>query len=111
MLSVLYACPRIGTGYICCLIYCVHLCILLLMTAILMSLCESCGLTCRKLMDIIRAQEQSRELHEQFHHQLERAQDGFSVIADYYGRSVFNKVLCNCTAYLLSLIDVIELVN
>jgi len=44
-------------------------------------------------MDIIRAQEQSRDLHEQFHHQLERAQDGFSVIADYYGRGVFNKVL------------------
>ena len=44
-------------------------------------------------MDIIRAQEQSRDLHEQFHHQLDRAQDGFSVIADYYGRGVFNKVL------------------
>jgi len=43
-------------------------------------------------MDIIRAQEQSRDLHEQFHHQLERSQDGFSVIADYYGRGVFNKV-------------------
>jgi len=43
-------------------------------------------------MDIIRAQEQSKDLHEQFHAQLERAQDGFSVIADYYGRGVFNKV-------------------
>jgi len=50
------------------------------------------SVACSKLMDIIRAQEQSRNLHEQFHHQLERAQDGFSVIADYYGRGVFNKV-------------------
>ena len=50
-------------------------------------------LTCRKLLDIIRAQEQSKGLDEQFHHQLEQAQDGFSVIADYYGRGVFNKVL------------------
>ena len=43
-------------------------------------------------MDIIRAQEQSRDLHESFHNQLERSQDGFSVVADYFGRGVFNKV-------------------
>ena len=43
-------------------------------------------------MDIIRAREQSKELNEQFHHQLERAHDGFSVIADYFARGVFNKV-------------------
>jgi len=53
-------------------------------------------------MDIIRAQEQSKDLHEQFHHQLERAQDGFSVIADYYGRGVFNKVFCSCVLSFLS---------
>uniref|UniRef100_A0A8W8N129 Vacuolar protein sorting protein 11 C-terminal domain-containing protein n=1 Tax=Magallana gigas TaxID=29159 RepID=A0A8W8N129_MAGGI len=46
----------------------------------------------RKIMDIIRAQEQSRDLHEQFHNQLQRSQDGFSVVADYFGRGVFNKV-------------------
>lgn len=54
--------------------------------------CPVCMPENRKLLDIIRAQEQSKDLHEQFHHQLERAQDGFSVIADYYGRGVFNKV-------------------
>ena len=43
-------------------------------------------------MDIIRAQEHGRDLHETFHNQLERAQDGFSVVADYFGRGVFNKV-------------------
>lgn len=46
----------------------------------------------RKLLDIIRAQEQSKDLHEQFHQQLERASDGFTVVAEYYGRGVFNKV-------------------
>lgn len=46
----------------------------------------------RKVLDIIHAQEQSRELHEQFHSQLERAQDGFSVVAEYFSRGVFNKV-------------------
>ena len=44
------------------------------------------------MQDIIRAREQSRDVNEQFHHQLERAQDGFSVIAEYFGRGVFNKV-------------------
>ena len=28
--------------------------------------------------------------------QLERAADGFSVVAEYYGRGVFNKVGVNC---------------
>lgn len=43
-------------------------------------------------MDIIRQQEHGRDLHETFHNQLERAPDGFSVVADYFGRGVFNKV-------------------
>lgn len=46
----------------------------------------------KKVLDTIRAQEQSRELHEHFHHQLERAEDGFSVVAEYFGRGVFNNV-------------------
>lgn len=37
-------------------------------------------------------QEQSRDLHEMFHSQLERADDGFSLVADYFGRGVFNKL-------------------
>lgn len=44
------------------------------------------------MLETIRAQQQSKDLHEQFHQQLERAPDGFSVIADYYGRGVFSKV-------------------
>ena len=30
--------------------------------------------------------------------QLERSQDGFSVVADYFGRGVFNKVSSNLLA-------------
>jgi hypothetical protein len=37
-------------------------------------------------------QEQSRDLHDTFHSQLERAEDGFSLVADYFGRGVFNKL-------------------
>lgn len=55
----------------------------------------------RKVVEIIRAQEQSRDLHEQFHHQLERAPDGFSVVADYFGRGVFNKVSSTTRAVLI----------
>ena len=44
-------------------------------------------------MDIIRAQEQSRDLHETFHRQLDHAKDRFSLVADYYGRGVFKKLM------------------
>lgn len=54
--------------------------------------CPICAPENRKVLDIIRQQEQAKDLHEQFHHQLERAADGFSVVAEYYGRGVFNKV-------------------
>lgn len=44
-------------------------------------------------MDIIRAQEQSRDLHETFHSLLDRAEDPFSLVADYFGRGVFKKLM------------------
>ncbi|XP_050409252.1 vacuolar protein sorting-associated protein 11 homolog [Patella vulgata] len=54
--------------------------------------CPVCAPENRKIMDIIRAQEQTKDIHESFHNQLERAPDGFSIVADYFGRGVFNKV-------------------
>eukprot|EP00794_Sanderia_malayensis_P012216 gene12216-13473_t len=54
--------------------------------------CPVCVSENRKVMDIIKAQENNKDLHEQFHHQLERSADGFSVVADYFGRGVFKKV-------------------
>ncbi|XP_046856298.1 vacuolar protein sorting-associated protein 11 homolog [Xenia sp. Carnegie-2017] len=54
--------------------------------------CPICAPENRKVLDIIRAQEEMKDLHDQFHNQLERANDGFSVVADYFGRGVFNKV-------------------
>ncbi|XP_059475193.1 vacuolar protein sorting-associated protein 11 homolog [Neocloeon triangulifer] len=52
--------------------------------------CPVCLPNNKKIMDIIKSQDQSRSLHESFHSQLERAQDGFSLVADYFGRGVFN---------------------
>lgn len=54
--------------------------------------CPICTPENRKVMDIISAQEHNKDLHEQFNHQLERSSDGFSVVADYFGRGVFKKV-------------------
>ncbi|XP_064459798.1 vacuolar protein sorting-associated protein 11 homolog isoform X2 [Ornithodoros turicata] len=54
--------------------------------------CPHCLPENSKVLDIIRSQEQAKDLHEQFHHQLERSDDGFSVVADYFGKGLFNKV-------------------
>ena len=54
--------------------------------------CPICAPENRKIMEIIRSQEHNKNLHEEFNHQLERSADGFSVVADYFGRGVFKKV-------------------
>nr|XP_014429431.1 vacuolar protein sorting-associated protein 11 homolog isoform X2 [Pelodiscus sinensis] len=54
--------------------------------------CPTCLPENRKVTDMIRAQEQKRDLHDQFQHQLKCSNDGFSVVADYFGRGVFNKL-------------------
>ncbi|CAI8032330.1 Vacuolar protein sorting-associated protein 11 homolog [Geodia barretti] len=53
--------------------------------------CPLCYRDNRKVLDIIQRQEQTAGLHEQFHSQLQRSPDGFSVVAEYFGRGVFNK--------------------
>lgn len=45
------------------------------------------------MLDIIKAQEQSKDLHETFHSLLDRAEDPFSLVADYFGRGVFKKLM------------------
>ncbi|XP_058865560.1 vacuolar protein sorting-associated protein 11 homolog [Acipenser ruthenus] len=54
--------------------------------------CPTCAPDNRKVMDMLRAQDQKRDLHEHFHRQLKCSNDGFSVVADYFGRGVFNKL-------------------
>ncbi|CAM4729884.1 unnamed protein product [Leuciscus chuanchicus] len=54
--------------------------------------CPTCTPENRKVMDMLRAQDQKRDLHDHFHRQLKCSNDGFSVIADYFGRGVFNKL-------------------
>ncbi|XP_033330810.1 vacuolar protein sorting 11 [Megalopta genalis] len=54
--------------------------------------CPACLPKNKKLLDIIKAQEQSKDLHEIFHSLLDRAEDPFSLVADYFGRGVFKKL-------------------
>ncbi|KAA0704039.1 Vacuolar protein sorting-associated protein 11 -like protein [Triplophysa tibetana] len=54
--------------------------------------CPTCTPENRKVMDMLRAQDQKRDLHDHFNRQLKSSNDGFSVVADYFGRGVFNKL-------------------
>uniref|UniRef100_A0A3B5K6S1 Vacuolar protein sorting-associated protein 11 homolog n=1 Tax=Takifugu rubripes TaxID=31033 RepID=A0A3B5K6S1_TAKRU len=54
--------------------------------------CPTCTPENRKVMDMLRAQDQKRDLHDHFNRQLRSSSDGFSVVADYFGRGVFNKL-------------------
>ncbi|XP_012278294.1 vacuolar protein sorting-associated protein 11 homolog isoform X2 [Orussus abietinus] len=55
--------------------------------------CPACLPNNKKLLDINKAQEQSRDLHETFHSLLDRAEDPFSLVAEYFGRGVFKKLM------------------
>jgi len=52
--------------------------------------CPKCSEENKKILDIIRAQDASRNKHDQFHAQLEKAEDGFSIVAEYFGRGLFS---------------------
>ncbi|XP_028664283.1 vacuolar protein sorting-associated protein 11 homolog [Erpetoichthys calabaricus] len=54
--------------------------------------CPTCAPDNRKVLDMLRAQDQKRDQHELFQRQLKCSKDGFSVVADYFGRGVFNKL-------------------
>lgn len=54
--------------------------------------CPTCLPENRQVLDMIRAQEEKKDLYDQFQHQLKFANDGFSVVAEYFGRGVFNKL-------------------
>nr|XP_023025769.1 vacuolar protein sorting-associated protein 11 homolog [Leptinotarsa decemlineata] len=53
--------------------------------------CPTCQPENKNLVELLRAREYNKDLHETFHSQLEKAHDGFSVAAEYFGRGVFNK--------------------
>ena len=44
---------------------------------------------CFSFYPTVKSQVQSREQHDAFHSQLEKSDDGFAVVADYFGRGMF----------------------
>ncbi|XP_018335224.1 vacuolar protein sorting-associated protein 11 homolog [Agrilus planipennis] len=54
--------------------------------------CPACLPENKKLIELLKSREYNKDLHETFHSQLEKASDGFSLAAEYFGRSVFNKI-------------------
>ncbi|KAK9883118.1 hypothetical protein WA026_001317 [Henosepilachna vigintioctopunctata] len=53
--------------------------------------CPACQPENKNLLELLKAREHSRDLNETFHSQLEKAHDGYSVAAEYFGRGVFNR--------------------
>eukprot|EP00096_Caligus_rogercresseyi_P015352 TRINITY_DN7799_c0_g1_i1.p1 TRINITY_DN7799_c0_g1~~TRINITY_DN7799_c0_g1_i1.p1 ORF type:complete len:586 (+),score=171.46 TRINITY_DN7799_c0_g1_i1:154-1758(+) len=51
--------------------------------------CPVCYKENKRLLDIVTAQESNKTAHEAFHYQLETASDGFSLVAQYFGRGLF----------------------
>lgn len=45
-----------------------------------------------QLIDALQAQNESRAQHETFHNLLNRAVEPFSVVAEYFGHGMFNKI-------------------
>ena len=55
--------------------------------------CLLCAQGNRTILEIKRSQEANAGRHEQFFKMLEGSEDGFSVVADYFGRNLFNKMV------------------
>ena len=56
--------------------------------------CDECRCAAdnREVADLRRALEGAAGAHDQFFEQLGRAEDGFSVVADHYGKGLFSRV-------------------
>ncbi|ERL88484.1 hypothetical protein D910_05870 [Dendroctonus ponderosae] len=55
--------------------------------------CPTCQPENKNLLDLLKARDHNKDMHETFHYQLDKAHDGFSIAAEYFGRGVFTN--CN----------------
>ena len=55
--------------------------------------CPACYKENKKILDMVKSQEAGRNQHDQFHAQLEKAEDGFGLVAEYFGRGLFSSPL------------------
>lgn len=55
--------------------------------------CPVCHSKNSAIVDKLRAQQESRNQHEEFHNLLERSAEPFSLVAEYFGRGLFNRIV------------------
>jgi len=55
--------------------------------------CPLCAPENKKILEIRRSLEESIGQHDQFYKKLDNSPDGFSVVSEYFGRSIFSKVI------------------
>ncbi|XP_058057321.1 vacuolar protein sorting-associated protein 11 homolog [Anopheles bellator] len=55
--------------------------------------CPVCNKNNMQLIEALRVQSEARDQHKQFHDILERSAEPFSVVAEYFGRGLFNKLV------------------
>ncbi|GAB0087828.1 Vacuolar protein sorting-associated protein 11 homolog [Sergentomyia squamirostris] len=55
--------------------------------------CPACHNKNMQILDSLKAQSESRGQHEAFHNLLDRSPEPFSVVAEYFGRGLFNKIV------------------
>lgn len=55
--------------------------------------CPMCHSKNLQLIDALQAQCESRGQHESFHNLLDRSAEPFSIVAEYFGRGLFNKIV------------------
>lgn len=55
--------------------------------------CPVCHSKNMQIVDALLAQSESRGKHEIFHNQLNRSLEPFSVVAEYFGHGMFNKIV------------------
>ncbi|XP_059608812.1 vacuolar protein sorting-associated protein 11 homolog [Phlebotomus argentipes] len=55
--------------------------------------CPACHTKNMQILDSLKAQSESRGQHDAFHNLLDRSAEPFSIVADYFGRGLFNKIV------------------
>ncbi len=53
--------------------------------------CPACRGENKKILDIVRSQQKNQGRHDEFQFQLEKAENSFEVVAEYFGRGMFRR--------------------
>jgi hypothetical protein len=95
-------CAVLCCAVLCCAVLCCAvLCCAVLCCAVLCCAVLCCAVLCAVLYTVIEMKEAMRasaSAHDKFFKQLEDSKDGFSTVAEYFGRGIFDKAAANKNA-------------